>query len=520
MRFRKLLSGIIAGSLVFSMPVINFMQVHATTESTSELHAIPGEDISCNANSEHTGAEIEKAFDGDKNTFWDSAWWNGDKGLGVTPIIIDVEFDYPRDIEKFVYTPRQDGNPNGQILKYSMSAVTESGEEIQLVENGQWENNHSDKALNIDQEERLVSVKLTITEGSMQAETSPTAATAAEFTFYETIPEVQISQDSLALSVGNSKQLSIIEMSGTSVDWTSSDSDIAIVSENGTVTGISEGVATIVGTTNGGEEATCEVSVTGISAPQREGYELVFEDNFSGESLDSSKWNNWCVDLSESAPFRYGNTPDVVVHPDNAYVQDGTLRLLGSKEETTFNGLTSQYRSGMIQTRDKFEPLYGYMETMIKIPDVAGTNPAIWMMPQAGENSGEWLWGDKDNFGAEIDILERPHPDGSSTYSHLKDKYQITIHYDNYAFTNHNKFHTEAILSNPYKWHKFAMEWTPEYIKFIVDDEVKAIQDKDVPNMPEIFILSYGMGGWIGQIDDSGLPAEMEVDYVRWYQAE
>ena len=63
------------------------------------------------------------------------------------------------------------------------------------------------------------------------------------------------------------------------------------------------------------------------------------------------------------------------------------------------------------------------------------------------------------------------------------------------------------------------MEWTPDYIKFIVDDEVKAIQNKDVPNTPEIFILSYGLGGWIGQIDDTGLPAEMEVDYVRWYQS-
>ena len=184
---------------------------------------------------------------------------------------------------------------------------------------------------------------------------------------------------------------------------------------------------------------------------KREGYELVFEDNFNGNVLDSSKWNNWCVDLAQSSPFRYGNTPDVAVHPDNAYVQDGTLRLLGSKEETTFDGQTSHYRSGMVQTRDKFEPLYGYMETMIKIPDVAGTNPAIWTMPQAGANSGEWLWGDADNFGAEIDILERPHPEGSASYAHLTDKYQITIHYDNYAFTNHDKFHTEPTLNNPYK---------------------------------------------------------------------
>ncbi len=515
---KRLISVILTGVLVFSLPVLSVLQTNAAGED-GNISAISGESLTYSTNSEHVGAELRKAFDGNRNTFWDSAWMEGDKGLGETPIIINVQFSSPKDIKKFVYTPRQDDNPNGQILKYSMNGTTMSGEEVVLVAHGEWADNHSDKEVVINQDERLVSVKMTITEGSFQGQTSSTAATAAEFTFYEEKSTAKMNKDSLALTTGEDEKLSMIDVQGNSISWSSSNTNVASVSENGVVLGHSEGTATITGITNLGETAICEVSVTGINAPEREGYELVFEDNFNGNVLDSSKWNNWCVDLAQSSPFRYGNTPDVAVHPDNAYVQDGTLRLLGSKEETTFDGQTSHYRSGMVQTRDKFEPLYGYMETMIKIPDVAGTNPAIWTMPQAGANSGEWLWGDADNFGAEIDILERPHPEGSASYAHLTDKYQITIHYDNYAFTNHDKFHTEPTLNNPYKWHKFAMEWTPDYIKFIVDDEVKAIQNKDVPNTPEIFILSYGLGGWIGQIDDTGLPAEMEVDYVRWYQS-
>ena len=147
--------------------------------------AISGESLTYSTNSEHVGAELRKAFDGNRNTFWDSAWMEGDKGLGETPIIINVQFSSPKDIKKFVYTPRQDDNPNGQILKYSMNGTTMSGEEVVLVAHGEWADNHSDKEVVINQDERLVSVKMTITEGSFQGQTSSTAATAAEFTFYE-----------------------------------------------------------------------------------------------------------------------------------------------------------------------------------------------------------------------------------------------------------------------------------------------------------------------------------------------
>lgn len=366
-----------------------------------------------------------------------------------------------------MYTPRQDDNLNGQILKYSLTGETESGDEVLLKENGEWENNHQDKTVEILQEERLTSVKISITEGSMQSSVSPTAATAAEFTFYEKTLKAGISQEAMAISTKESSYLELEDITGTKTTWTSSNPAVAEVAEDGTVTGMSEGSATITGTTELRETASCEVSVSDASVPEKDGYMLVFEDNFDGNTLDMTKWNNWCVDLKEKDFFRYGNNLDVAVHPENAYVKDGTLRLLANKEETTFDGQTSHYRAGMVQTRDKYNFKYGYMETMIKIPDVAGTNPAIWMMPQVDEEKEGWLWGDKDDFGAEIDILERPHPDGGAGNAEMANKYQITMHYDNYEFTNHEKYHAEPTLNNPYQWHKFAMEWNPDYIKFI-----------------------------------------------------
>lgn len=510
---KKHTSIILMGTLITSM--LSVPALAADRQTVVSL--IPASEMRFEANSEHSGAEIDKAFDSNDNTFWDSAWSEGDKGLGEKPICINIEFNTPKDLEKFVYTPRQDDNPNGMILEYSLTGTIDNGQEKTIINNGVWENNSKDKEVLIEGADKFSSLTFQITKGSYLNTTSETSATAAEFKIYENKQAVDISNDSLALKEGSSRSLSLVNTNGKAL-WSSSNPDVAEVDMSGTVLAKKEGTATITAVTETGDSAICEVSVSSEEAPEIEGMKLVFEDDFDGNSLDTSKWNNWCVDLKESGLFRYGNSPDVVVHPDNAYVNDGTLRLLGSKEITTFDGITSNYRSGMVQTRDKFESTYGYIEAMVKIPDAAGSNPAVWMMPQMNDETGEWIWGDENNFGAEIDILERPHPEGGDEYTGLVNKYWITMHYDNYTYNPHEKYHVQPTLNNPYKWHKFGIEWTPDSIKFMLDGEVVAVQDKNIPNMSESFILSYGLGGWIGQIADEDLPAEMQVDYVRWYQ--
>lgn len=518
MKAKRFIYGTLAFAMVFCSTGFLAMAEGTGNSNDYQQQEVNVEEMTVLANSEHKGAEIAKAFDRDRNTFWDAAWETGDKGLNKKPIVVDVDFNTPKMLSKLVYTPRQDDNPNGMILEYSISGTTQDGERVTLAEHGSWENNHRDKEVKLNFAERLSAVQIQIKKGSLGGADSETAATAAEFTFYESIKPAGISQQTMALTEGESKVLQLTEIAGENISWNSSNPEAVTVLADGTVTGIKEGTGTITGSTQAGETASCEVSVSAENAPELQGKVLVFEDNFNGDTLDLTKWNNWCVDLKESGLFRYGNSPDVAVHPDNAYVSEGTLRLLGSKEETVFDGVTSNYRSAMVQTRDKFEEKYGYVEAMVKIPNVPGSNPAVWTMPQADEANGGWLWGDADNFGAEIDILERPHPKGAPEHAGLAEKYWITMHYDNYTYDPHEKFHAQPTIKDPYKWHKFGMEWTPEYINFLLDGEVVATQENNVPNTPEIFILSYGLGGWIGTIADEYLPAEMEVDYVRWYK--
>lgn len=463
-------------------------------------------------NSEHLGADIAKAFDGRIDTYWDSAWYDGDKGLGLTPISIKINFDIPRQLTKFEYTPRQDDNPNGMILKYNLIGITAFDEKIQLIQNGSFKNNHSVKLVSIYSKQFFKSIELEIVEGSYLKTTSNTHATISEIRFYES-DSTNVLYDGKAVKVG--KQVKLFE-SDKKYRYFSTNKAIATVDQNGILKGISEGNVSIYRYSEQGLDKKYNVSVSGV-APIIQGKKLVFEDDFEGEVLDISKWNNWCVDLKKSGLFRYDNSPEVVLHPNNVQVSDGTLQLIASKEQTNFNGKVSRYRCGTVQTRDKFESTYGYITAKVLIPNVAGSNPAIWMMPQM-DLTNNWMWGNKQKFAAEIDILERPHPDGDKQYEDLREKYWITMHYDNYLYDLHKKFHTKPILLDPYNWHEFGIEWTKEYIHFLLDGKIVATQTENIPNQPEIFILSYGLGGWIGKINDQQLPGKMQVDYVRWYQ--
>jgi len=79
-------------------------------------------------------------------------------------------------------------------------------------------------------------------------------------------------------------------------------------------------------------------------------------------------------------------------------------------------------------------------------------------------------------------------------------------------------------------FHKYAIEWNGESIKFFIDDnlffESYKGQDGRISSnegwpfdKPYYLILNLAIGGnWGGEIDDSIFPVEMQVDYVRIYQ--
>ena len=250
-----------------------------------------------------------------------------------------------------------------------------------------------------------------------------------------------------------------------------------------------------------------------------DGYTLVWQDEFTGPTDPLANYvaggsyelnqNDWTHEVKNAGWVNH-ELQNYVNHktPEGALVtevKNGTLRITALKE----NG---KIYSGRVYAKVKSGWTYGYIEASIKLPKGKGTWPAFWMMPV---NFRSWP------ADGEIDIMEEVgyHPDYVSSSLHAN----AHVHSNGTQITHEMKcpgaegeFHTYAIL------------WTSKNITTYVDGQVQLSYDNrglgrdDGPYDDPfyvIFNLAWG-GDWGGAqgVDESALPATMEVDYVRVFQ--
>ena len=242
-----------------------------------------------------------------------------------------------------------------------------------------------------------------------------------------------------------------------------------------------------------------------------EGYStLYWSDEFNGSSLDTSKWNyeigngNWGWGNGEAQYYTNGNDS----------VSDGVLTIQGRKEHMG----EQDYTSTRIKTQGKVKFTYGYVEARIALPVISGMWPAFWMMPNDSTYGG-WP------HSGEIDIMEArgrlPYVSSSA------------IH-----FSKPNGDHTYLTeeKSGHYigDYHKYAVEWKEDVIKFFVDDVcyhtdyknqwgTSTAQSSETAPFDQDFyiILNLAIGG---QFDNWTMPpenftsADMKIDYVRVFK--
>lgn len=243
--------------------------------------------------------------------------------------------------------------------------------------------------------------------------------------------------------------------------------------------------------------------------PESLTYELVWSDEFDYEGApDSAKWGY------DTGGHGWGNNELQYYTPgDNVTVGDGLLTIELRKE---FMG-GRDYTSTRLVTRQKGDWLYCKVEVSAKLPSGLGTWPAIWMLPT------DWRYGDWPASG-EIDIMEHVGYD--------QDVIVQSVHC--------NKFHGGQAKnhSTPYEgvseeFHVYGVEWLPDRIIFTIDGEVQSVYDpnklttqptKDYwpfdKRMHLLINLAFG-GDWGGArgVDDTYLPVEYYIDYVRVYQS-
>ncbi len=238
----------------------------------------------------------------------------------------------------------------------------------------------------------------------------------------------------------------------------------------------------------------------------------VWADEFDGNTLDTTKWDIQVGDGCDQSLCGWGNNELQYYKAANASVANGTLTITAKSERTR----GSRYSSARLRTANMTNGgqwTHGRFEARIKIPDGNGMWPAFWMLPT--DPDAAWP------ISGEIDIME-------STGYHPESVFG-TIHYGN-PYPN-NEFSGNSIRKMPDTWaddfHTYALEWTPNDMKWYVDDILYSTQTPNDLSNPAFwtfenyqyhFILNLAVGGTLGgTVDDAALPQIMEVDYVRVY---
>ena len=135
------------------------------------------------------------------------------------------------------------------------------------------------------------------------------------------------------------------------------------------------------------------------SASYSQGWSLVWEDDFSGTTLDQTKWTHDLGTGSQYGLWGWGNGELQFYQAGNTEVSNGTLKIVAKEEPGGLVdswGNTMYYSSSKIKTENKFEVKYGKIEARIKTVNGEGFWPAFWMLP----SGGSWP------CDGEIDIME------------------------------------------------------------------------------------------------------------------
>ena len=168
---------------------------------------------------------------------------------------------------------------------------------------------------------------------------------------------------------------------------------------------------------------------------------------------------------------------------------------------------SAAYTSARIKSESLFEFTYGRVEIRAKLPSSGGTWPALWAL---GANFEAVGWPDS----GEIDIMEHVGNNSNVTSS--------ALHYPGNFGGTAVTASTEVSTATS-EFHNYTVEWTPESIKFVVDEELvhlSFVNSGDTPfNSDFFFIMNIAMGGTLGgTIDPAFTEDTMEVDYIRVYQ--
>lgn len=277
-------------------------------------------------------------------------------------------------------------------------------------------------------------------------------------------------------------------------------------------------------------------------------YTYSWGDEFNTTSLDTDTWS------FKGADGSYGVPADTEKITDERCVDvsDGSLKLKTILYESEDSADVKYANSWSLTTAKAMSYKYGYLEMYAKVPAVQGAWASLWLTSTGS------LGNQNAPYGVEVDVFETQnnllvpnlHKWYSSTGSNITDvAYNSSPASKYHDATSSNKkikkYTADADFRDEY--HLFAFEWTPEKMVMYVDgvsfmtfdltddyEKYSSTGNDSAGAMsgfkdPMQIILGSGIyssryvaqNSWASDYcltDDTLLPLEMNVDWIRLYQ--
>ena len=234
---------------------------------------------------------------------------------------------------------------------------------------------------------------------------------------------------------------------------------------------------------------TAAAPTTTRAATAPVGWQTIFEDNFDGGAVDSSKLS------IENRPAT--NMGEISFYAaDDVFTRNGSMIL--RTQNRSMGGRS--YTTGQASSNFNFQ--YGRVEFRAKMPVGQGFWPALWMLPADGATSG-WL--------PEIDIFEAINHGGN---------YFANFHFPSGG--GQAKLGPVPVTTDTTAWHTYGLDWTPDKLAWTLDGQV-VVSTTDVASTRQhhmFLLITFALGGqWPGPPDGSTpFPSEMQIDWVRVMQ--
>lgn len=267
-------------------------------------------------------------------------------------------------------------------------------------------------------------------------------------------------------------------------------------------------------------------------------YKLVWNDEFDGSKLDSSKWTLRADMKGDSGLGLCGEENSDVLR-----VNDGKLKLsvIKNKDAKSKTKYTTCYS---VTTFNKMRFRYGYLEIFARVPFMQGAWPSFWLKSLSDDICPP----PKADYMAETDVFE-VFSNADTVVPNLHKWYTHKIVNANGDVINHTQggnMLDNSIKKQPYvfknivnlneEYHTYGFEWTPEFMAMSVDGEFYCTYDinssfdrySDMGGFHDTVYVLFNNhiftdenSSWIpkGKVDDrTKFPINYWIDYIRLYQ--